>query len=71
MVNTITLVPVHTLPVEEATPQVEHLINNEETPPIVQAETTKLEPEILEIKQEIDKVYTADIKPDKVKQVHK
>ena len=61
--------PVYTLRIEETTPQVEDILKHEEVPPIVQAETTKLEPEILEIKQEMVKVDTADIKPEKVKQV--
>ena len=60
MVKQITIVPVNTLPSKEANPQVEDILKNEEAPPIVEAEITKLEPEIVELKE--------DIKPDKVKQ---
>ena len=49
MVKKITIVPVNTLPIEEATPQVEDIIQNEEAPPIVEAEIDKVEPEIVEI----------------------
>ena len=48
-----TIVPVNTLPIEEATPQVENTINNEKVPPIVQAEPEpepEPEPETVEIK---------------------
>ena len=54
MVKKFTIVPVNTLPIEEATPQVENIIKNEEVPPIVQAEIDEVipeaEPEIIEIK---------------------
>ena len=71
MVKQITIVPVSTLPIEEATPQVEHILKNEEVPPIVEAEATKVEPTIIEIKEEIPKVDTADIKPEQTQQVTK
>ena len=41
----------NTLPIEEATPQVEYILKHEEAPPIVEAETTKVEPEIVEIQE--------------------
>ena len=47
---------------KEETPQIE------EAPPIVQAEITNVEPEILEIKEEIHKVDT-EIKPEKIKKL--
>ena len=60
--------PVNTLPIEEATPQVE----TEIAPPIVEAEITKAEPEIVEIKEESLKVDdTEEIKPDKIKKSKK
>ena len=65
MVKQITIVPVNTLPIEEATPQVEDIIQNEEAPPIVEAEIDKVEPEIIEIKEAILKVETEEIKPEK------
>ena len=67
MVKQITIVPVNTLPIEEATPQGEDILKNKEAPPIVQTETTEIEPEIIEIKEEIAKVDTTDIKPEKQK----
>ena len=42
MVKQITIVPVNNLPIEEATPQVEDTLKNEEAPPVVQAETEEL-----------------------------
>ena len=68
--------PVNTLPIEEATPQVENIIKNEEVPPIVQAEIDEPEPEpeidepepepeIIEIKEEMGQVITEQIKPEK------
>ena len=55
MVKQITKVPVNNSPVEEATPQVENMTNNEEVPPIVQAEPEpepEPEPEIVEVKHQ-------------------
>ena len=63
----ITLVPVNTLPIEEATPQVEDILKNEEAQPIVEAEITNVEPEIIEIKEEMGKVDEAEFKPEKLK----
>ena len=82
MVKQITIVPVSTLPIEEATPQVENIIENEEVPPIVQAEIDEPEPEpeidepepepeIIEIKEQILKVITEEIKHEKIKKVKK
>ena len=65
MVKQITIAPVNTLPIEEVTPQVEDILKNEEAPPIVQAEIDEVEPEILEIKEEMGKVDTEEIKPEK------
>ena len=67
MVKKITIVPVNTLPIEEATPQVE----TEITPPIVEEEIIKVEPEIVEIKEEINKVDETEIKPEKIKKLKK
>ena len=66
--------PVNALPIEEATPQVETEISS----PIVEAEATEIEPqqsralsskddetEIIENEEEIAKVDTTDIKPEK------
>ena len=50
---------------KEETPQIE------EAPPIVQAEITNVEPEIIEIKEEINKVDEPEIKPEKIKKVKK
>ena len=71
MVKQITIVPVNTLPIEEATPQVEDIIKNEEAQPIVEAEITNVEPEIIEIKEEMGKVDEAEVKPEKLKNIKK
>ena len=67
MVKQITIVPVNNLPIEEATPQVEDILKIEEAPPIVQAEIDKVEPEMVELSEEILKVEEAEIKPEQVK----
>ena len=75
MVKKITIVPVNPLPIEEATPEVENIITNEEVPPMVQPEINEVipetEPRIIEIKDESLKVSTEESKPEKIKKVKK
>ena len=66
-----TIVPVNISPIEEATPQVEDIVKIEEATPLVEAGIAKVEPEIIQIKEETLKVAD-DIKPtEKVTKVKK
>ena len=48
----ITIVPVTKLPIEEATPQVEDILKVEEATPTVEADIAKVEPEIVQHKEQ-------------------
>ena len=52
MVKLITIVPVTELPIEEATPQVEDILKVEEATPTVEADIAKVEPEIVQHKEQ-------------------
>ena len=52
MVKLITIVPVTNLPIEETTPQVEDILKVEEATPTVEADVAKVEPEIVQHKEQ-------------------
>ena len=56
MVKHITIVPVNNSPIEEATPQVEDILKLEEATPTDEADIAKIEPDIIQIKEETLKV---------------
>ena len=56
MVKQITIVPINNSPIEEATPQVEDILKLEEATPTDEADIDKIEPDIIQIKEETLKV---------------
>ena len=56
MVKQITIVPINNSPIEEATPQVEDILKLEEATPSDEADIAKIEPDIIQIKEETLKV---------------
>ena len=56
MVKQITIVPINNSPIEEATPQVEDILKLEEATPTDEADIAKIEPDIIQIKEETLKV---------------
>ena len=62
MVKIITVVPVNSLPIEEATPQVEDILKLEEATPQVEADIAKVEPEMIHLNEEMLEVEE-ELKP--------
>ena len=59
--------PINNLPIEEATPQVEDILKNEEAPPVVQAEIDEVEPEIIEIRKKSLKLIQKKLNQKNIK----